>query len=1353
MICCCVLSLYFGTGTIIMMVSSANQTVLCRILVVFALVNALLVSCSQSKQWYIDQTDSECVIDGQQRQNLCNITFAFSSGNHQNSTVYHLSEGTHYLYDSVTFRSLSDLTIAGDGSSQNRTVVECGAPDSGLAFEGVFNILLENITFRGCAAPRNICSEVYTVCPHRVGLYFSLCENVKVISVTVADGLDATGIAICDTVGKIFMNHSVFVNNSLNNSHPEGRGEACKGSGGLHIGFNYCDSGDKHREPSQYTFFNCTFKNNHGGECSDAIATMTPALSEGKSHTALGSGGGLSMFFMGNVTNKTISVLNCTFDDNSAWDAAGLYLRFQDNATANVVTVCNSTFSSNHGRSNGGGMSVSHHVRKETAFGKNKVYIENCTFDNNTANNGGALFISIAPQDITSDRLFDICVNNSEFVGNKAFQGAAVHVLSSSFFHDGMLPRVVFAGNTFTHNEVSNKSTMAGVYQHGTSIFYSNHAPVQFQGKTLFAYSLGSALCLFGSYAEFTFCFVEFKENRARRGGAIALFGGAKILFDSSSSFTFTKNFARVKGGAIYNLYLEIVDTEHYSQCFVHHKNQSILPEHWNTTFSFSGNEARMRGNSIYSSSILPCYINTPFTGGTTSNVNNNIVFCSSNWNYSSSNCSLEVSSDPGRIELTSDGSIDVIPGKQFNLPLQVWDDLGYNITNQTVFTIMPMSDNSTGSVDLDYQYVSGGRAQLLGIVNTTAEFALGGTDYRTWHIRMKVNLQTCPPGFTISDNGSLSRCICNKNIFLGKIFCNPKTFDVYMHRGYWFGVDPRQGHRLAVALCLPGFCTTGNYSIIKLESSITKLDQQICGPQYRTGVMCGKCKDGFGPSVNSDIFQCVQCNTTNITANVFYYVLARYVPIIILFTLIILFNIRLTTGPANAFILYSQAISGTFDLRANGHIQLGTIISHPTPLVHSYVLPYGIFNLDFFECFLKPLCFGTHLNTLDVLQLSYLVALFPLLMIILVVVLIKLKDCFHLHFPTGKKILHSLFRSKVRESLVHSFAAFLLLSYTKFSLTTSHILSFHSLYDENGKEIDKRIHLAGQFSITEKRYILRYLLPSCFIFITFIAIPPLLLLDYPVRWMERIINKFSLLKKAYPADKVQILLDTFQGCYRSKMRFFAGMYFIFRLVFHLIDAIVESWLQQFMLQQMVIVIFITLIAILQPYNDKFLNYVDIIIFVNLAILNMLSLFLYEYSTTSSTANLSVFPVALQYSLVFLPLIYMIVYSVYCLLKPHREKFKVITKWFSRKRDNGSPSDYQRMDQDDSPVTTSEVTLSRSRWSSIRDYSSDLSALFARARRENRYRPPQVLNPIVGSTEANVAERDDSDFQTTSLNN
>ena len=137
----------------------------------------------------------------------------------------------------------------------------------------------------------------------------------------------------------------------------------------------------------------------------------------------------------------------------------------------------------------------------------------------------------------------------------------------------------------------------------------------------------------------------------------------------------------------------------------------------------------------------------------------------------------------------------------------------------------------------------------------------------------------------------------------------------------------------------------------------------------------------------------------------------------------------------------------------------------------------------------------------------------------------------------------------RIGDALMPAFATFIILSYTKFSLTSTYLCTVVGFYEAKGNTTAERYSFyAGQFSANDLEFILHYYLPAIFVFLTFVAIPPLVLLDYPLRLFEKVLSKVPCLWRHYPKSKIHILLDAFQGCYKNKWRCFAGLYFIFRL-------------------------------------------------------------------------------------------------------------------------------------------------------------------------------------------------------------
>lgn len=521
----------------------------------------------------------------------------------------------------------------------------------------------------------------------------------------------------------------------------------------------------------------------------------------------------------------------------------------------------------------------------------------------------------------------------------------------------------------------------------------------------------------------------------------------------------------------------------------------------------------------------------------------------------------------------------------------------------------------------------------------------------RVWKLKLALDIHDCPPGLTPSSEGNSPSCTCKSTSFGGNVKCvyDPitKRYNRSLTKGFWMGVI---NSKLYVGACPDGYCSRSS----DLPNSVPELNDAICKPMKRSGTLCGECTEGHGPAVNSWEFNCVPCNSSQVARHLIYYILLSYVPTFFIFLAIIFCDIRFTTGPAVSFVLYAQVISSVFD--TTRHVFLN-ISPHALALEHAYYFIYGLFNLDFFSHLGYRFCISPLMNALDVIQLDYLEAFFPLLMILLVIVFVKIKDCFWNRFRQRFQWphRHGVQRSYGRISLIHAFAAFLILSYTKFAVPSTRVLHKATLYDENGASVRDRIFLDGNYTTNQTQYYIWYSSIAYIVIIVFVALPPLFLLDKPVRWFNHYVaTRVHCLRRVWPTDKVNIILDTFHGCYKPNMGFFAGLYFIFRLAIFATSAFVSPSLQ-FAIQQILCSIVIALLAIFQPYNNRCFNYVDILIFLNLAVINSLGSYGNSILASTNKTDLKIV-FGIRYTLIYLPLIYMLAYIALYVIVNYRTK-------------------------------------------------------------------------------------------------
>lgn len=507
--------------------------------------------------------------------------------------------------------------------------------------------------------------------------------------------------------------------------------------------------------------------------------------------------------------------------------------------------------------------------------------------------------------------------------------------------------------------------------------------------------------------------------------------------------------------------------------------------------------------------------------------------------------------------------------------------------------------------------------------------------------------------GLPLASAAQNQKCIgCPK--FKSFLTCDPQTCDWMLLNGYWAG-NTSSNSSLLVGGCPPGYCyfnETSEYLWIPADMT-SKIGDFICNKTNRMGVLCAQCQPGYASAINSDLLDCVPCNSEAVKTNWIYYILSFYVPHFITFLVIILFNIRLTTGPVNAFILYAQVISTTLNLNAQGGNPLGIVYgTNANAFRKSYQVPYDLFNLNVLSHLLPPFCLSNSLNALDIIALKYLEALFPVLMIILTTLLLRCQR----RLNVRPNCCGCNKRFRMGTSLEHAFAAFILLAYNRLCEITIYLITPVRVVDGTIQTVESRVYFKGDLLYNDGNYAVHYKLPA-FVFLVILILLPIALLHYPLRWLEKsLLFKVSCLQRVYPAANVAILLDTFQGCFRDNRRYFAGLYFAFRLL--LFVAYYLPVLQELLLQQVLITLCIFLIGFLQPYKNRLLNYLDISIFTNMAIINVLEFYLTATNQRETDTTPLKVCVIFESVLVFLPLFYLVVYLPWRITRHYHDSIR-----------------------------------------------------------------------------------------------
>ena len=1201
---------------------------------------------------------------------------------------------------SVTeFNGMNNVSLRGvtDHSVKPPVVVSCDT-DVGLAFVKMDSLTISGITFSGCGGLRNSTSYVSSTLNDNVpafmqfyvGVYFLYCSDLNITLVEVLD-TPGTGMVIYNTIGTNLIHNCTFTNNVF---QPYTN---YSGGGGLHVEFSYCDvttidcliNNISNIEPgfnedSTYRISNCYFLKNRANVIEAEANTDSFILPIGRNHVSLGRGGGLSFYIIGSATRNKITIEDSLFVRNHAIWGAGLLVEFHDSAHENTFQVVGSTFTENdlkydlnHNRGTGGGGArlamFAFPQGNNAVIENNNVTFHNCTFEKNSAYYGGGFSFYTNKVCLSNSLTLSLCT----FFSNLARLGAGLDVAQFHISIDGDNPEIIISDCNFQLNKAfyeNLRGTLVGI-----GAIYIDSIPVVFNGDILLNNNHGSALTI--TDARVTLlnnCSMKFSNNKGRFGGGMSITGNGYIVASPNVSFDFVKNSADFFGGAIYYHSSGERDLVGSGNCFIRYSDVVLPREQWKASFYFEGNSANGNANAIYASTVLPC-VHSGEDWNT--DIGTNRVFCWNDlWVYDNGtgpvSCQSQIETAANTYNISQ--NYNVTPGKMFSLEASAKNDYGNPVTGPTTYLLRIKTTDSNASFECNksvtYETISHGYILMYGQPNTTVPVQIETTDPIVIQNTFYVHFQECPPGFHMPARVGPLGCVCAGS-FGGFLTCDQNTFTSTTLHSNWVGKI--KDHDELVNGGSPYISQISDQNQVTLPQSIEELNDFFCNQSHSTGTLCGKCLGGYGVSVAAFEYihtPCIKCSKESVYYNWIYYILACFVPIIVFFLFIFVFSVSVTGGPLNSFIFFAQVINSVTKTNADGLIPLPN--DGGFQFIHIfYGAVYSIWNLKFLDPWLH-FCLSPHLNSLDMLLIGYLRALFPLLLLVIAVLMLYFYDkgihcvvfcCRPFHRCVAR------FRqfSNVNESMIGGFAVFIIISYTQVTLISVLVLTPAALYDAHENIIKRVFYYDGNITYSFKSY---YVIPPIIFMALFVLIPPIFF-GYPslLKLISFLTRRKATFERLYPSPKVQALLNEFHGCYKDgsdgKMdcRWFSSLYFVLRIALVLAYAFTSTWQLQYTVQIMFFVFVAFLFAMFRPYRKDWINIVDIAVFLLLA--GICTISQYNLTNTRIGNEVDKNAMVIQQLLIGLPLVYCIGYccqllwynAVPCLKRiKHRPKPKTV---------------------------------------------------------------------------------------------
>ena len=296
------------------------------------------------------------------------------------------------------------------------------------------------------------------------------------------------------------------------------------------------------------------------------------------------------------------------------------------------------------------------------------------------------------------------------------------------------------------------------------------------------------------------------------------------------------------------------------------------------------------------------------------------------------------------------------------------------------------------------------------------------------------------------------------------------------------------------------------NRMLSELPTDPDQLNDVMCGPYNRRGLLCGQCISGYGPGVNQFNLKCTNCSNIPSVFAVGLYLLVELVPITLFFICVIIFHINITAGPLLGYVLFCQVFTVYFQIQVSMYVYIVSHVSAPMRVLFQISLTLSAFwNLSFLKPVIPPFCISEKLTGIHTLLLSYVAVIYPILLITIICVLIELHArnyrLLHILWKPFKTILSKTNITAVNtNTVIHSFATFVLVSSTANVNTLTLMMKATDVYTSiDGKVYSTCLYSDPTISYLSQQYILYLLLPVV-ISILLVLVPSLLLCVYPTR-------------------------------------------------------------------------------------------------------------------------------------------------------------------------------------------------------------------------------------------------------------
>ena len=389
----------------------------------------------------------------------------------------------------------------------------------------------------------------------------------------------------------------------------------------------------------------------------------------------------------------------------------------------------------------------------------------------------------------------------------------------------------------------------------------------------------------------------------------------------------------------------------------------------------------------------------------------------------------------------------------------------------------------------------------------------------------------------------------------------------------------------------------------LPLPGNLSDLNEFVCGNLGREvrGPLCGHCTGNTGPSVYSVGSQCVPCSPVN----VLYYLLLQYLPITVMFLVVLLLRLSLTAAPMAHYVLYCNVVVFYCRFALTFYTQLhGTSNTFIVVLVKAMTTLCAVWSFDALFFIAPSICLTNILEDIYVPFVEFFATLYPFLLLLLTYIAIQL------HIRNFRPIVilwrpfHRVYVMFYRTwdpnaSMIQAFSSLLFLSYAKINFF---ILFLSAVVTKEGVVSRCFVYIDPNVPCLSNKHVYIMIVFSAFVAI-FLYFPSVfLLLIYPTSLYRKVSDR--LIRPRWRIG-IKTYVETFQGCFKDGtdgtrdyravsgyLMFLPGLFFLLGLFMEAIAILQDSYDDNPVpyVTAILLIALVILCSLVQPYKQKIAN-------------------------------------------------------------------------------------------------------------------------------------------------------------------